>query len=344
MTRPVRRLLTLVTAVGIAVGTAPPARGGGPAVPPDTGKKRLAALFAPSLKTAAASVARVQRDGKDAALGTVVTADGYLLTKGSELRGELTVVLKDGTVHDATRVGYHKPSDLALLKIDAAKLTPVAFAEDDGGAVGDWVAAPGLATDPLAVGVVSVAARKLYGEQTRIENGNKGFLGIVMAAAEDNAGIVIKAVTPRSAAYRAGMKAGDVIRQLDGKPVDTPDALTNNLDGFLPGDKVSLLVKRGEKEITLAVKLGDRSEYDRSMMQNNMGGEMSGRRTGFPAVLQHDTVLKPTDCGGPLVDLDGRVLGLNIARAGRVETWTLPASVVQPVLKDLLAGKYPEAK
>ena len=44
--------------------------------------------------------------------------------------------------------------------------------------------------------------------------------------------------------------------------------------------------------------------------------------------------------GGPLVDLDGRVLGLNIARAGRVETWALPGDVIQPIMADLKAGKY----
>lgn len=343
MSRFVRRLLTATAATAFLAGSSLPARADAPA-PADKGKRRLAALFAPSLTAAGASVARIKCDDKDAALGTVVSADGYLLTKGSELRGEVTVVLKDGTVHEATRVGYHKPSDLALLKIDAAKLTPLEFATDDTGIVGNWVAAPGPTTDPLAVGVVSVGVRKLYNDQARIENANKGYLGIMMAETDNNTGILVRVVTERSAALKAGLKVGDVIRELGGKPVTHPDALTANLDGFRPGDKVSLLVQRGDEEITVDVKLGDRSDHDRSMMQNNMGGSISGRRTGFPAVIQHDSVLKPTDCGGPLVDLDGRVLGLNIARAGRVETWTLPASVIQPVLKDLLAGKYADAK
>jgi serine protease Do len=52
-------------------------------------------------------------------------------------------------------------------------------------------------------------------------------------------------------------------------------------------------------------------------------------------------VLRPTDCGGPLVDLDGRVLGINIARAGRVETWALPGDVIKSLIKPLKDGKYP---
>ena len=46
-------------------------------------------------------------------------------------------------------------------------------------------------------------------------------------------------------------------------------------------------------------------------------------------ILQHDSVLKPSECGGPLVDLDGKVVGINIARAGRTETYAIPSEVVQ---------------
>jgi len=45
-----------------------------------------------------------------------------------------------------------------------------------------------------------------------------------------------------------------------------------------------------------------------------MGSELSKRRTGFPHILQHDSVVKPRECGGPVVDLDGKVIGINICR------------------------------
>ena len=69
-----------------------------------------------------------------------------------------------------------------------------------------------------------------------------------------------------------------------------------------------------------------------------MGSQLSEKRN-FPTILQHDTVIKPTDCGGPLVDLDGRVVGINVARAGRVESYALPSEVVVPLLADLMSGK-----
>jgi S1-C subfamily serine protease len=51
-------------------------------------------------------------------------------------------------------------------------------------------------------------------------------------------------------------------------------------------------------------------------------------------------VIAAKNCGGPVVDLDGNVLGISIARAGRVETWVLPSEVIRPLLPDFKAGKF----
>ena len=78
-----------------------------------------------------------------------------------------------------------------------------------------------------------------------------------------------------------------------------------------------------------------------------MGGPLSERADDFPGgVLQHDTVLQPTECGGPLVNLDGKVVGINIARAGRVESYCLPANELMPLMYDLMSGRLipPEIK
>jgi S1-C subfamily serine protease len=78
---------------------------------------------------------------------------------------------------------------------------------------------------------------------------------------------------------------------------------------------------------------------DRGVIQNNMGSKLSDRRTGFPNILQHDTVLRPEDCGGPLVELDGKAVGINIARAGRTESYAIPSDVVRTLVPELKSGK-----
>lgn len=309
--------------------------------PKDTGKKLLVKLFSETVAAANEATVRIKCDGLEKALGTIVSADGYILTKGSELRGKLTCLFRDDSVHTAEYIGYHKPSDLALLKIDTSGLKPVTFAEAKYASVGNWVAVPGLATTPIGVGVVSVATRKLYGEEALIQNLNKGTLGIQMQPLAKGDGALITVVKVDAAASKAGLKAQDVLFEFDGKSVKSPDSLIEIMEDYQPGDSVLVRVRRGEEELAKRVKLSNRGEWDQGAFQNGMGNILSNRRTGFPQVIQHDTVINPEACGGPLVDLDGRVLGINIARAGRVETWTLPAEVITPILKDLKAGKYP---
>ena len=65
---------------------------------------------------------------------------------------------------------------------------------------------------------------------------------------------------------------------------------------------------------------------------NEMSGPGSERLSGFPSALQHDIPLDPSMCGGPLLDLNGRCIGINVSRAGRVKTLAIPASDVRELL------------
>src|SRR5690606_15227199 len=67
--------------------------------------------------------------------------------------------------------------------------------------------------------------------------------------------------------------------------------------------------------------------------------QLSFRRTGFESVLQHDTFLLPEHCGGPLCDLDGHVVGINIARAERIASYALPAAAILPWIDELKSGR-----
>jgi serine protease Do len=282
------------------------------------------------------SVVRVFSNGKKAALGTIVTADGYILSKASEVSSSVTCQLRDGQTLDAKIVGIHEPYDLVLLKVEAKDLLPIHWADPKSAIVGNWVATPGPTSDPVAVGVISVAARKVTARDLPPIRLDSGFLGIALETAEG--AVRVMGVEPKSPAEKAGVKLGDVVTTISGKVVDTSDALVETVQRFKAGDEVTLQIKRGEEELKLKCVLGKRP-LDRAAEQNSMGNENSTRRGGFPTILQHDTVLKPVDCGGPLVDLDGQAVGINIARAGRTETYAVPVKDLLPVLADLKSGK-----
>jgi serine protease Do len=347
-----RRLLSrsvVLLALGLALPAAAYAqrgeRGGSNGVQVKSDKKFLAA-FRESVARAAESTVRVRCDGKAKALGIVVSADGYILTKYSDLGGKITVELSDGESYDAKLVGVHdKDYDLAMLKIDETELTPIKWASSKLAAVGDFVASVGTGSEPVAVGVVSVATRNPVGPKLPPAPKGGPYLGIGLGDA-DKGGALVTDVQPGSAAAKAGLKANDVILAVGPKQIADAEALVKIIQGYKVGETVTLRVRRGDGEEQLKATLGKRpGGKPRDEFQNKLGSDLSSRRTGFKTVLQHDSIIKPEDCGGPLVDLDGNVVGVNIARRGRVDSWAIPAEVVQALLPDLMSGKLaPPAK
>ncbi|NEA37521.1 PDZ domain-containing protein [Streptomyces sp. SID13031] len=71
--------------------------------------------------------------------------------------------------------------------------------------------------------------------------GSSAMLGIsVLSNANGSTGAVINDVVANGKAAEAGLAAGDVITSFDGKAIDSPDALSTQLNQHHPGDKVSV--------------------------------------------------------------------------------------------------------
>jgi len=335
------RLPAGILAVALVLTVGAPAHAQRSEPPAPRNSPKMLAAFRPIVSRPALSTVRVLSDGKDCALGTVVSADGLILTRASDLKGKLSCEFRDGKEYPARVLGIEPKTDLALLKVEAKGLTPIEWRDSKSASAGAWLASPGMGQDPAAIGVVSVATRTPSGLEQRMMGGpivpaNAGFLGVGLEA--DEKGPKISQVVPDGPAAKAGMKTGDIVLTVGGKKVANPDQLVKLIQSFKPGDQVTMKVMREEEEMELKARL-DKRPGDRADFQNRMGSALSNRRGGYPTILQHDSVIKPTDCGGPIVDLDGKAVGINISRAGRVETFAIPSEVVQGVLPDLMSGK-----
>jgi len=117
---------------------------------------------------------RAPRSQRTRALGSgvIVTTDGYILTNNHvvENADDIKVDLNDDRTVTAKLVGTDKPSDLALVKIDAADLHPIALGNSDGVKVGDVVLALG---NPLGVGqTVTMGIISAKGRSTGVGDGD----------------------------------------------------------------------------------------------------------------------------------------------------------------------------
>jgi len=288
------------------------------------------------------STVRVLCDGREAALGVVVDPAGWVLTKASLLaRTKLSVRLKNGKSFEAKLVGVEDKNDLAMLKLEGASgLKAIQWAPSKSAEPGDFVASVGTGSLPVAIGVVSVETRKPAPREMSMmtPDPNAGFLGVFIE--DGKIGPVLR-VQPGGPASKGGVKDGDIVLRVAGRPIPDPDTLMATIQKYRPGDEITMKVKRGDDTPTLKVTLGKRpvTMLERGDKMNRMGSDLSARRGGFPVILQHDTVIKPGDCGGPLVDLQGKALGINIARAGRTESYAIPSEAVQELITPLKSGK-----
>jgi len=304
--------------------------------------KEILQLFRSVVAKSSDATVRVLADGKEVAFGTVTGADGWILTKWDEIKNKaVSCKLKNGEVLTAKIVGFQEDYDLAMLKVEPKEPLPVVqWRSSKDATVGKWVASVSVNPDPVAVGVVSVASRPLkLGDQPpkRSPGPNSGFLGIQLAPG--NGGAKIAVVNPKGPADKAGLKKDDLITEASGKKILDDQSFIEMIQRLKAGDSILLKVVRGDEELELKATLG---KVDLKQLgvnpQETMGTKLSLRRGGFPVILQHDSGLRPEDCGGPLVDLDGKVVGINIARAGRTETYAIPSDAVRDLLADLMSG------
>ena len=100
--------------------------------------------------------------------GFLISADGFVITNNHVVEGadQIQVTLNDRRVFDAEVVGLDEPSDIALLKLDAADLPFVEFGDSEAVRVGDWVLAIGSPFGlefSAAAGIVSAKGRSVPG-------------------------------------------------------------------------------------------------------------------------------------------------------------------------------------
>ncbi|WAC39006.1 S1C family serine protease [Pedobacter sp. SL55] len=140
-------------------------------------------------------------------------------------------------------------------------------------------------------------------------------------------------INPESPAGTAGIKVGDELVAFNGQKIEKANDLVPALQKHWPGDEITLTWKSDTATITKTLILADVKKGVSSHPAERIEGGKSERRDGFKQVFAHDANVKAGDCGSPVFDLEGKFLGINIARFSRTTTVVLPASVVLQFVK-----------
>lgn len=287
---------------------------------------------------------------KGAGSGVILSKDGYIVTNNHVINGanKITVRTRDGKSYTAKLIGKDSQSDLAILKIDATRLTPAVLGDSGKLEVGDTAIAIGNPLGELGgtvtAGIISALDRditvegesmKLLQTNAAINSGNSGgglfnakgeLIGIVNAktsgsgieglgfaipindakevieelmkngyvanrpslgvslvdiddemsafkAGVEDAGTYISSVTNGSAAEKAGLKIRDRIISIDGKEISSGSEAVSVIHAHKAGDKITIVVERDGKKISVKVTLEEAAQDDSSNQNSSQNSE-----------------------------------------------------------------------
>jgi S1-C subfamily serine protease len=116
-------------------------------------------------------------------------------------------------------------------------------------------AAPGIAFAIPANTVTDVAGQII--RDGKVTNSHRGYLALVAADIPTGDGVLVFSVQAGGPAAAAGIKPGDIITKVDGKPVTSSQSLAEIVAGLTPGQKVPVEIKHSDgSTATVTVTIG----------------------------------------------------------------------------------------
>ncbi|MGE0423116.1 MAG: DegQ family serine endoprotease [Reyranellaceae bacterium] len=187
--------------------------------------------------------------GNPFGLGGTVTA-GIVSARGRDIHSGPfdDYIQTDAAINKGNSGGPLFDMDGKVIGINTAIFSPT------GGNIGLGFAIPSSLAEPV------ITQLKEHGKVARGQLGvqiqpvTQGIADSLSLKSTD--GALVAGVMPNSAAQKAGIKDGDIIRSVDGKDVKTLRDLTRMIAAAAPGSSVSLGVWRDGQDMTLKAKLG----------------------------------------------------------------------------------------
>jgi serine protease Do len=294
----------------------------------------ILSAYSPISGSAAPGIVSIEVDGKAVCLGTVVDRHGGIVTCAGELGRAATVTctFADGTRRVGKVDTVWDDHGLVLVRTEGRETTPARLGTSIP-KLGTALVSADQTGRVLTVGALSALPRSLL----------MPYLGVSIDPHRE--GVVVRSITKGSTAELAKLVVGDIIVAVGDTRVTGGSVLSSAINAHKPGDLVEIRFLRNGEVLTARQRMRPFAVPDWFRPQEvRLGAVLSRRILGFTSALQHDSALLPEQCGGPLLDLDGNTVAINVARSGRVESFAVPASVVRACLKAARSGERHEKR
>jgi len=228
---------------------------------------------------------------------------------GLNLEGLENFIQTDAAINRGNSGGALVNLNGELIGINTAILA------SSGGNIGIGFAIPGNMAMNLAQQLIE------FGE---VKRGQLGIKGTEMTAdmakafkVDAQRGAFVSEVLPKSAAATAGIKSGDIITAIDGKPITSFAELRVKIGTTAPGKEVKIGLLRDGKPLTLTVKLESGSQSSTSAAQLSpalQGATLSdGQLKDGTKGVKVDDVAKSTPAEQVGLHKDDVIIGVNRA-------------------------------
>ncbi|MGD0628214.1 MAG: trypsin-like peptidase domain-containing protein [Terracidiphilus sp.] len=166
---------------------------------------------------------------------------------------------------------------------------------------------------------------------------NQGLSGAVNRVYGFKNGVLVQQIVHGGPADKAGLRAGDIITTIDGRPIKDGDDLVNEITSRRPGSSIRLGYQRDGKSMDTTVTIGDLDSVfaEAANQQADSGGENQGdageTKLGLVVRQESDSTLAKLKVPGVVIqsvrsgsfaDLQGLEPGLIIVRINKQPTGT----------------------
>jgi serine protease Do len=296
------------------------------------GKKKIAEVFSENndlyTKAVVHIESKIDEENNNTTQGTIIDPKGYIVAKSSEV-GDAGVLC---TMYDSTRlnaeiIGRDKPNDIVVLKINTSeRLHPVNLKRSSAGKAGQLLGTVSFVNENVLTGILGLESRKII---TR----SIGFLGIEF---DPQVNVGIGRVIDDGAAEKAGLQAGDRIVEFNNTPVFGRRDLLRALSKTTPNQEVSVTFIRNENEKEVNVVLGKREPNWHRRYHPADYVRTNKITDGFPMAFTHDMPLQVNQTGTPVYNLQGEIVGINIARKNRTSSLAIPIKQVENIVNSIV--------